>query len=172
MRMSTSTTASAAMTLVRVPPLMTPGLTVMPRSSLVNLAIFSICRASSTIALAPFEKSTPACEATPRTFTVKSPTPLRAVFSFPVGPVPGSNTNTATLCLAASSVRVRDESLPTSSSEFTCSTTLRATGRSSSRNARIAQTKNARPPFMSNTPGPCSRPSFSRHGIDDRIPNG
>ena len=53
MRMSTSTCASAATTLVRVPPAITPGFTVMPCFRLVNAAIFGIWRASSTTALAP-----------------------------------------------------------------------------------------------------------------------
>ena len=53
MRMSTSTCASAATTLVRVPPAITPGFTVIPCFRLVNAAIFGIWRASSTTALAP-----------------------------------------------------------------------------------------------------------------------
>ncbi len=69
-RMSISARASAATTLLRVPPAITPGFTVTPRSSRVNPAIRSICRASSTMALAPAGKSTPACDARPRTVTV------------------------------------------------------------------------------------------------------
>ena len=56
MRMSTSTCASAATTLVRVPPAITPGFTVIPCFRLVNAAIFGIWRASSTTALAPAPK--------------------------------------------------------------------------------------------------------------------
>ena len=81
--MSISARASAATTLERVPPETTPGFTVTPRSSCVNPAMRSICRASSTTALAPEAKSTPECDAFPRTTTVNSPTPLRAVFNFP-----------------------------------------------------------------------------------------
>ncbi len=58
-RISTSARASAATTLERVPPAITPGLTVMPRSKFVNPAMHSICRASSSTALAPAWKSTP-----------------------------------------------------------------------------------------------------------------
>ena len=70
MRMSTSARASAATTLVRVPPAITPGFTVMPCFRLVNAAIFGIWRANSSTALAPVWKSTPACEAFPFTVTV------------------------------------------------------------------------------------------------------
>src|ERR1019366_6827092 len=57
-RISTSTRASAATTLLRVPPETTPGFTVTPRCNGVKLAIWSICRASSSTALAPASKST------------------------------------------------------------------------------------------------------------------
>ena len=51
------------------------GDTVTPLKALT----VSTTRASSRMALAPFSKSTPACAATPRTSTLKSPVPLRAV---------------------------------------------------------------------------------------------
>jgi hypothetical protein len=53
MRMSTSARASAATTLVRVPPAITPGFTVMPCFRLVNRRFSGIWRANSTTALAP-----------------------------------------------------------------------------------------------------------------------
>jgi hypothetical protein len=80
MRKSTSAHASAAITLLRVPPWITPGFTVMPRPTSLNFTISSSWRASSTIALRPFSKSTPECDARPRTRMVMSPTPLREVF--------------------------------------------------------------------------------------------
>ena len=145
---------------------------MIPRFRRVNPAMRSICRAISTTAFAPFSKSRPACAARPRTVIRKSPTPLRAVFSFPSSPVPGSSTSTAALCLAASSVSSRDDGLPTSSSEFTCRTTLRRTGMSSSRRIRIAKTKNTRPAFISSTPGPHNRPRAWRNGMVLSVPSG
>ncbi len=159
-RMSTSALASAATTLTRVPPETTPGLTVIPRFNCVKPAMRSICRASSTIALAPFSKSRPACDARPFTVTVYEPTPLRSVLSLPSSPAPGSSTSTTALRRAASSVSGRDDSLPTSSSALTCRTTRRETGTSNSRTARTAYRKNAMPDLVSSTPGPHKRPFF------------
>ena len=51
---------SAAITLQRVPPRITPGFTVIPRLTSVKPAMISIWRASSTTALDPLSKSTPA----------------------------------------------------------------------------------------------------------------
>ena len=80
MRTSISTEASAATTLVRVPPRMTPGLTEIPCCRLLNFEMAMIWRASSRMALCPLPGSRPACAATPFTLSVYSPTPLRAVF--------------------------------------------------------------------------------------------
>ena len=57
----------------------------------------------------------PACAARPIAFTVKRPTPLRAVFNAPPGSE-GSRTRTARHCAASVSIKARDELLPTSSS--------------------------------------------------------
>jgi hypothetical protein len=66
----------------------------------------------------------------------------------------------------------REDSLPTSSSVFSCSSTLPGTGISSSRNARAAKRKKAMPAFMSSTPGPHSRPSEARNGMVRSVPTG
>src|SRR5262249_26334793 len=141
-------------TLLRVPPEMTPGFTVIPQCNCVNPTIVSICRASSTTTLAPASKSTPTCEARPFTTTSNPPTPLRAVFNFPVSPVPGSSTSTTLLFDTFFSVSERETSLPTSSSGFSYNNTLDPTAISNSHNARTANRKNTIPAFISSTPGP------------------
>jgi hypothetical protein len=108
MRTSISTVASAAMTLVRVPPRITPGLTDRPCGRLFSLETAMIWRASSRMALCPLPGSSPACEATPFTVSVYSPTPLRAVLTAPRGAA-GSSTSTAADSLASASVILREE---------------------------------------------------------------
>ena len=68
MRTSISTVASAAITLVRVPPRITPGFTDMPCCRSFNFETAVIWRASSRMALCPLPGSRPAWAATP--FTV------------------------------------------------------------------------------------------------------
>ena len=128
MRTSIVADASAAITFERVPPWITPAFSDRPCFRLFSFAIAAICRASSRMALCPLPGSSPACAATPFTFRVYSPTPLRAVFTAPRRPAAGSRTRTAADSLASASVIARDELLPTSSSE----TRNTVTGRGSS----------------------------------------
>ncbi len=75
------------------------------------------------------------CEACPVTLMMKLPTPLRAVFSAPPGPA-GSQTKTASHCVASFSVRARELSLPSSSSETSHTLTGRGRPPFTSRSAR------------------------------------
>ncbi len=109
--------ARSAITFVREPPETTSALIVTPRRRSFHFSRRPICAASSCTALIPFSGASPACEARPWTMSCASPTPLREVFSRPRGPSDGSSTNTASLRWASSSINLRDDSLPISSSE-------------------------------------------------------
>ena len=109
MRTSISTVASAAITLVRVPPRITPGLTETPRCRSFNFEMAMIWRASSRMALCPLPGSRPAWGSDAFHIHVYSPTPLRAVFTAPRVPAAGSRTRTAADSRARDSVILREK---------------------------------------------------------------
>ena len=137
---------SAAITLLRVPPRITPGLTVMPRSRRVKPAILSnlarhfddgagaVCEIEPGVRGAAMHGHRVIADAFARGFQLcrRGPARVRA----PARP---------RLRARLASVSARDDGLPTSSSEFTCRMTLRDTGKSSSRSARIAEMKKRQP---------------------------
>ena len=138
----------------------------MPRARSVNPAIRSICRASSSTALAPAAKSTPACDALPRHHHGEIAHALARGLQLACQARAWLQHQHRLARARRSSRSARaTTALPTSSSEFSCSSTFDRTGMSSSRSARTANRKNAIPAFMSSTPGPHKRPLPWRNGM-------
>ena len=170
-RASMTARACSATTLGRSPPSMNPTFSVNPRSWSRSAPTAWICAASSSIALAPRVGSMPAWAAMPCTRSSNSPQPLRPVLTAPPGSA-GSSTKTASARRASSSIRLRDERLPRSSSAVHNITTRRSDNRPAEASARTASMPMTMPAFMSNTPGPCKRPSDSRSGMRSSWPTG
>ena len=106
------------------------------------------------IPLRPASGASPAWLATPLTVSEKRPTPLRAVFSDPAGPVEGSITKTREASRASATMWSRDSGLLSSSSALTRTTGSHAGSIPVSAIPRSANSIWTSPPFMSNTPGP------------------
>jgi hypothetical protein len=105
-RKSTSASAISGTTFERIPPRITPTLTVTPRSSSVRASASRHRRASSTIAFLPLSKSAPACAARPCARSVTEPEPFLRVLTAPPGHA-GSNPSTAADDFMADSMRAR-----------------------------------------------------------------
>ena len=161
-RTSTSSSHSAATTLGRVPPRMTPTLTVSAWRSVTT-------RAASRIALRPFSGSTPACAARPCT-VIRSPRlPFREETMSPL-----ARAHSSTRHASASDERRRmcgvEAGEPISSSGFATKTS-RASGRPVvARRAAMAYRPASRPLFMSVTPGPVAMPSRILNGRSAAVP--
>ena len=106
-RTSTLIIAASGTTFSELPAVATVGVTVVPSSTRAIATMRCTCAASSTSALIPFSGSSPACEARPTIFTVKVPTPLRAIFNAPPSAL-GSSTSTAPVARARDSINSRD----------------------------------------------------------------
>ncbi len=126
--MSISARHSAATTLLRVPPWITPGLTVMPRSEPREAGdFFDLPRHFDNRVRAVREIDSRVRGAAADRDGVIADAFARGL-QFPFEPGARLEHQHRGAVRAASSVSAREDSLPTSSSEFTCNTTLRVTG--------------------------------------------
>ncbi len=157
----------AGTTLSAVPALATVGVTVVPTSGRPKLVMRQHLmrdldeRVDALLRLEPGVRRPGPC-----TTTSNVPMPLRPVFSAPPS-ADGSSTSTAPQASARSSISARDAPEPTSSSALNSSSTP---DRSSS--DATAWSACTIPPFMSNTPGPVTRPSATVNGRAASAPSG
>ena len=124
-RTSISASASAAITFVRVPPRITPALTVSPRSSSVNRRTFSSCHASRDRAVPRVQNPLPHAPPRPSRAACSRPHPYAPFCMRHPAPAPAPAQKPPRQSRASFSVIGLETVLPTSSSLFSKKTTGR-----------------------------------------------
>ncbi len=170
-RTSTSMVHRAATTFGRVPPSITPTLTVTPGQRPLSAWRSCVMRAASRIALRPFSGSTPAWLARPWTVITRSSVPLR---DETMSPFARAHSRTRQASASRASLRMCGEEAgePISSSGLATNTS-RASGTppSASRSAPTAYSPASNPLFMSVTPGPVAIPPWIWNGRSAALPS-
>ena len=168
-RQSTSSVHRSATTFGRVPPAITPTLTVTPGQRPLSAWSSVTIRAASRIALRPFSGSTPAWAARPLTVITSPRFPFRDDTMSPFARAHSSTRHASTPGASARMCGV-DTGEPISSSGLATNTS-RASGRPPvSWSAAIAYSPASSPLFMSVTPGPLAMPSAMANGRSAAVP--